>query len=99
MTIHERFPFTWKESRKPKKEVMSESAYEKALNTDIGVLDLKTRSYNALKRASINTINDLIGVKDSLSRIRNVGANSVIEIQTKLLAYLKLVRDGEESKV
>ena len=97
MTIHERFPFTWKESRKPKKGV--ENAYEKALSADIQVLDLKTRSYNALKRASVNTIKDLIGVKDNLFRIRNVGANSVIEIQTKLSAYLKLVRDGEENKV
>ncbi len=88
MTIHERFPFTWKESRKPKVDIRKEKAKD-ALKEDVGALNLSTRAYNALKRASINTIDDLISAKDRLYNVKNIGGNSVIEIHTKLLAYLK----------
>ena len=90
MTIHERYPFVWKESRKKEVKVKEESVRDKALKQDVGVLTLSTRSYHALKRASINTISDLLVVED-LSRIRNLGAKSVTEIQTKIKEYISTI--------
>ena len=87
MTIHERFPFVWKERKT--QAVKRTINVNDILNEDIEVLNLKARSKNALRRRSINTIEDLIKVKDELSRIRNVGENSVFEIKVKLLDYLK----------
>lgn len=86
MTIHERFPFTWKESRKKKVEDNKKN-YD-TYKESIEVLDLKARSYNALKRGAINTIGDLINARDRLPRIRNIGDKSAEEIYIKLSIYL-----------
>lgn len=54
---------------------------------DISVLDISTRSYNALKRKGIHTIEQLTGVSlKELFRMRNLGMKSVKEI-------LKAVKD------
>ena len=53
--------------------------------TDIEELDFSTRTYNALKRAKINTLDDLIShTAEELSRIRNLGRKSLKEIFLKL---------------
>ena len=91
MTIHERYPFVWKESRKRKEVEKKENARDKALNADVGVLTLSTRSYHALKRASINTISDLLDAEDRLPRVRNLGAKSIAEIQSKINEYIKTI--------
>lgn len=56
---------------------------------DIDNLNLSVRSYNALKRAQISTIEDLIDRLNNgdIRAIRNLGAKSFREIQTKLLVY------------
>jgi DNA-directed RNA polymerase sigma subunit (sigma70/sigma32) len=52
---------------------------------DIEELDFSTRTYNALKRAKINTLDDLIShTVEELSRIRNLGRKSLKEICMKL---------------
>ena len=58
---------------------------------DFGIdeLMLSVRSYNALRRAGINTVGDLIECLNSagLSSIRNLGKKSICEIQTKMLVF------------
>ena len=58
-------------------------------NTDIEEMALSVRSYNSLRRANVSTIGDLIERlnEGGLKSIRNLGAKSYGEIQTKILAY------------
>lgn len=88
MSIHDRYPFVWKESRKKATEEKVETKVVNVLKSEVAVLDLKTRSYNALKRGAINTIGDLIDSWDRLPRTRNVGETSIKEIKAKLRVYL-----------
>lgn len=56
------------------------AVYEEKLNQDIEVLNLSTKSYNALKSKNINTIGELLRLsKKELYNIRNLG-NTGIEI-------------------
>ncbi len=50
-------------------------------------MDLSVRSYNALKRSGISTVNDLVDCISAgeLSRVRNLGKKSINEVKTKLL--------------
>lgn len=57
------------------------------LKGDIGYLDLSTRSYNALKRAGANTIEDITERWDSLDKMRGAGKNIVKEIKNKYIEY------------
>jgi hypothetical protein len=51
-------------------------------------LGLSTRTYNALKRNEINTLNDLINTSETdLKDIRNLGTNSLKEINEVLLRF------------
>ena len=60
-----------------------------ACDASIEELMLSVRSYNALRRANVTTLGDLIERlnEGGLKSIRNLGAKSFSEIQTKLLAY------------
>ena len=65
-----------------------------ACNADIDELALSVRSYNALRRANIITIGELIEQlnEGELKNLRNLGVKSISEIKTKLLylAYNEL---------
>ena len=60
-----------------------------ACNVSIDEMYLSVRSHNALRRAGIQTIGDLIEWlnEGTLKNIRNLGAKSFREIQTKILVY------------
>ena len=59
-------------------------------------LNLTTRSYNCLKRANINTLDDLSKLTAiDLYKIRNMGRKSLYEIIEKLKKY-DIVLDGTE---
>ena len=60
-----------------------------ACNASIDELALSVRSYNALRRANVTTLGDLIERLNEgvLKNIRNLGAKSFSEIQTKMLVY------------
>ena len=60
-----------------------------ACNASIDDLVLSVRSYNALRRANITTIGDLIERlnEGGLKTVRNLGAKSFSEIQTKIMVY------------
>ena len=55
----------------------------------IDELELSVRSNNALRRAGISTIGDLIDKlnAESVKNIRNLGSKSFREIQTKMLVF------------
>ena len=65
------------------------------VDTPIEVLNLTQRSYHCLKRANINTVEELTKrSKWGLLKIRNLGKGSFNEIQSKLESYgLKLMED------
>lgn len=60
-----------------------------ACDVSIEELVLSVRSYNALRRANVTTLGDLIEKlnEGDLKSIRNLGAKSYSEIQTKMLVY------------
>jgi len=68
------------------------------LSMSIEDLELSPRSSNCLKRASINTIEDLTSkTKTEMMRVRNLGSKSLDEIILKLEQLgLSLKADGEE---
>lgn len=64
--------------------------YSKSIcDSSIEELALSVRSYNALRRANISTLGDLIEQlnEGTLRNIRNLGTKSFCEIQTKILVF------------
>lgn len=62
-----------------------ESGKEKVLEMTIEELDLSVRSFNCLKRAGINTVEDLINkTEDDMMKVRNLGRKSLEEVINKL---------------
>jgi len=60
---------------------------EKVLEMTIEELDLSVRSYNCLKRAGINTIEELTQRnEEDMMKVRNLGRKSLEEVQLKLAA-------------
>ena len=72
-----------------------ESKKEKVLETTIEELDLSVRSYNCLKRAGINTVQDLTTRSENdMMKVRNLGRKSLEEVIAKLDAMgLALAND------
>lgn len=57
----------------------------KVLELTIEELDLSVRSFNCLKRANINTVEDLISkTEDEMMKVRNLGRKSLEEVMAKL---------------
>ena len=57
----------------------------KVLELTIEELDLSVRSFNCLKRAGINTVEDLVSKsEDEMMRVRNLGRKSLEEVVGKL---------------
>lgn len=62
-----------------------ESKKEKVLEMTIEELDLSVRSYNCLKRAGINTVEDLANkTEEDMMKVRNLGRKSLEEVIHKL---------------
>ena len=58
---------------------------EKVLEMTIEELDLSVRSFNCLKRAGINTVEDLINKsEDEMMKVRNLGRKSLEEVIWKM---------------
>ncbi|MBE7066111.1 MAG: DNA-directed RNA polymerase subunit alpha [Ruminococcaceae bacterium] len=61
------------------------SQKEKILEMNIEELDLSVRSYNCLKRAAVNTVEDLVNkTEDDMMKVRNLGRKSLEEVIFKL---------------
>ena len=69
----------------------------KTLEMTIEELDLSVRSFNCLKRAGINTVEDLINKsEEDMMRVRNLGRKSLEEVIAKLDSLgLSLRKDDE----
>ncbi|NUF97680.1 DNA-directed RNA polymerase subunit alpha [Lactobacillus mellis] len=62
-----------------------ETRKEKKLEMTIEELDLSVRSYNCLKRAGINTVQELTDKTESdMMKVRNLGRKSLEEVKEKL---------------
>ena len=69
----------------------------KVLETTIEELDLSVRSFNCLKRAGINTVEDLINkTEDDMMKVRNLGRKSLEEVVAKLASLGLSLRDEDE---
>ncbi len=69
----------------------------KLMELPIEEMDLSVRSYNCLKRAGLNTIQDLLKKSRSdMFKVRNLGAKSVEEVIQKLESYGFSLRKDEE---
>lgn len=69
----------------------------KLMELPIEEMDLSVRSYNCLKRAGINTIQDLLKkTRNDMFKVRNLGAKSVEEVIQKLDSYGFTLRKDEE---
>jgi DNA-directed RNA polymerase subunit alpha len=62
-----------------------ETQKEKMLEMTIEELDLSVRSYNCLKRAGINTVQELTNKSEpEMIKVRNLGRKSLEEVKVKL---------------
>ncbi len=69
---------------------------EKIMEITIEELDLSVRSYNCLKRAGINTVEELIKRnEEEMMKVRNLGRKSLEEVQQKLAALGLSLRQND----
>lgn len=74
-----------------------ENKKEKILEMTIEELDLSVRSYNCLKRAGINTVDELVQRnEEEMMKVRNLGRKSLEEVQQKLGALGLSLRHSED---
>ena len=60
-------------------------------------VDLSVRSYNCLKRAGINTVDELIRkTEEDMMKVRNLGKKSLAEIKEKLAELGLSLRKSDE---
>ena len=83
-----------------KAEIMverEETIKEKVLEMTIEELDMSVRSFNCLKRAGIDTVEDLINrTEEDMIKVRNLGKKSLEEVIQKLHSLgLELKREEE----
>ena len=70
---------------KPTMAEKAETHRDKVLEMTIEELDLSVRSFNCLKRANINTVEDLISkTEEEMMKVRNLGRKSLEEVINKL---------------
>ena len=74
-----------------------EDKVQKLMNMSIEDMDLSVRSYNCLKRAGINTVEDLIKkTEEDMLKVKNLGRKSLDEVIHKLEGLGLGLKDKEE---
>ncbi len=74
-----------------------EDQKEKAMEMTIEELELSVRSFNCLKRASINTVEELTEkTEDEMMKVRNLGKKSLEEVKIKLAELNLFLRKDDE---
>ena len=75
----------------------AETQRDKVMEMTIDDMDLSVRSYNCLKRANINTVEDLISkTEEEMMKVRNLGRKSLEEVMAKLDSLgFTLTKDDE----
>ncbi|MEG2222133.1 MAG: DNA-directed RNA polymerase subunit alpha [Oscillospiraceae bacterium] len=85
-------------SSKPTVVEKAEAQHDKVLELTIEELDLSVRSFNCLKRANINTVEDLISkTEDEMMKVRNLGRKSLEEVINKLTMMGLHLADDENN--
>jgi len=83
-----------------KTEIMvekEEESKDKILEMTIEELDLSVRSYNCLKRAGINTVEELTRkTEEDMMKVRNLGRKSLEEVEQKLKSMGLSLRKSDE---
>ena len=75
----------------------SEDREKQAISLNIDELELSVRSFNCLKRAGINTVEELCNkTSDEMMKVRNLGKKSLDEVLEKLKELGLHLRDSEE---
>ncbi len=73
-----------------------DSKRDKIMEITIEELDLSVRSYNCLKRANINTVEELIKKNpEEMMKVRNLGKKSIEDIEQKLAALGLTLRQDD----
>lgn len=79
-------------------EVKKEDDKGRTLEMSIDELELSVRSYNCLKRAGINTVQELTNrTSDDMMKVRNLGKKSLDEVLAKLKELGLSLSSGESS--
>jgi len=74
-----------------------DSKKEKVLELSIEELDLSVRSYNCLKRANINSVEDLANkTEEDMIKVRNLGRKSLEEVLNKMAELGLALKPGDE---
>ena len=74
-----------------------EDSNEKVMEMNIDELELSVRSYNCLKRANINTVEELCSrTPEEMMKVRNLGRKSLEEVLTKLKELGLSLNAGKE---
>ena len=74
-----------------------DSARDRVLEMSIEELDLSVRSFNCLKRAGINTVEELIRkTEEDMMKVRNLGRKSLEEVKQKLASLGLSLRQPDE---
>ena len=74
-----------------------EDKKEKVLEMTIEELDLSVRSYNCLKRAGINTVQELTERSmEDMMKVRNLGKKSLEEVEKKLRDLGLSLKESDE---
>ena len=77
--------------------VKEESQKEKVLEMNIDELELSVRSFNCLKRAGINTVEELTNkTSEDMMKVRNLGRKSLEEVLAKLKELGLQLSSGDE---
>ena len=75
----------------------TDSKKEKVMEMTIEELDLSVRSYNCLKRAGVNNVEDLAGkTEEDMMRVRNLGRKSLEEVLQKMESLGLTLRKEED---
>lgn len=78
--------------------VKEDNAKEKVLEMNIDELELSVRSYNCLKRAGINTVEELCNrTPEDMMKVRNLGRKSLEEVLAKLKELGLQLNPSEEA--
>ena len=76
---------------------MAEEKKEEVLEMSIDELELSVRSYNCLKRAGINTVEELTNrTSEDMMKVRNLGRKSLEEVLAKLKELGLELSQGDE---
>ena len=78
-------------------ELRRKSGTREVLEMSIDELELSVRSYNCLKRAGINTVEELTNrTSEDMMKVRNLGRKSLEEVLNKLNELGLELSQGEE---